>query len=71
MDEKNVMQSPGRNLSSSALVRYLRNDERVRYYSPRGLQANRHIAAVYRSDHYLSKDATTLISLLQRQARLV
>lgn len=61
----------GVSLVGEPFVRYLRNDERVRYYSPRGLQANRHIAAVYRSDHYLSKDATTLISLLQRQARLV
>ncbi len=61
----------GVSLVGEPFVRYLRNDDRVRYYSPRGLQANRHIAAVYRSDHYLSNDAATLISLLQRQARLV
>lgn len=58
----------GVGLVGEPFVRYLRNDSRVRYYSPRGLQATRHISAVYRSDHYLSHDAQALIDLLRRQS---
>ncbi|MBR5559539.1 MAG: LysR family transcriptional regulator [Oscillospiraceae bacterium] len=59
----------GVGLVGEPFVRYLRNDDsRVRYYSLRGMQATRHIAAVHRSDHYLSRDAQVLIELLQRQS---
>ena len=58
----------GVGLVGEPFVRYLHSDDRVRYYSPRGLQATRHISAVYRSDHYLSYDAQALIGLLQRQS---
>ncbi len=60
----------GVGLVGEPFVRYLNNDNRVRYYSPRGLQAVRHISAVYQNDHYLSNDAIALINLLQRQSML-
>jgi len=58
----------GVGLVGEPFVRYLHNDSRVHYYSLRGLQASRHIAAVHRIDHYLSHDAQVLIDLLQRQS---
>ncbi|MBR5559721.1 MAG: LysR family transcriptional regulator [Oscillospiraceae bacterium] len=59
----------GVGLVGEPYVRYLQNDDnRVRYYSLKGMQATRHISAIYRSDHYLSLDALSLINLLQRQA---
>ena len=54
----------GVGLVSKPFVRQFRDDSHVRYYALSNFSAAQPIAAIYRKDRYLSRDAEVLISLL-------
>lgn len=64
-----VAAGAGVGLVSTTYARRFRDDAHVRYYSLKDFSTTQPLAAVYRNDRYLSKDAEVMISLLRGSER--